>query len=71
MHNKTWNEHIYFFYGSNSQQRINNNRTTAFEWTEATGGEGLKWIFALDSVDVKAQKLLSTHGGFLTIAMYP
>ena len=27
-------------------------------------------IFALDSVVVKAQKILSYHGGFLSIAIY-
>ena len=63
--------------GSNNQQRINNNRTTASERTaaKATGGGGLNafyWyqIFALDSAVVEAQKLLCSHGGFLTIAMY-
>ena len=57
--------------GSNNQQRINNNRQqpkplplgglNAFYWYQ---------IFALDSVVVKAQRLLSCHGGFLIIAMY-
>ena len=44
---------------------------------EATAGVGggfnaFYWhqIFALDSVVVKTQKLLSSHGGFLTNAMH-
>ena len=64
--------------GSNNQQRINNNRITALEGTaaKATGGGGglnaFYWykIFALDSAVVEAQKMLSSHGGFLTIALY-
>ena len=65
-------------YGSNNQQRINSNITTALERTavKATGGRGgglnaYYWyqIFALDSVVVEAQNILSSHGGFLTIAM--
>ena len=66
--------------GSNNQQRINNNRATTLERTaalatEVGGGGGLTafyWyqIFALDSTVVEAQKLLSLHGGFLTIALY-
>ena len=62
--------------GSNNQQRINNNRTTALERTAAqtTGGGGLNafyWfqIFALDSAFVEAQKMISSHAGFLSIAM--
>ena len=27
-------------------------------------------IFALDSADVEAQKMLSSHGGYLTITIY-
>ena len=61
--------------GSNNQQWITNNRTTALEWTaaKATGGlNAFYWyqIFALDSAVVEAQKILSSHGGFLTIATY-
>ena len=65
--------------GSNNHQRINNNRTIALERTaaKATGGGGgglnaFYWyqIFALDSAVVEAQTILSSHGGFLTIAMY-
>ena len=50
--------------GSNNQQRINDNRTTALEQTAAkvTGGGGglnafyLHQIYALDSAVVEAQK---------------
>ena len=63
--------------GSSNQQRINNNKTNALERTaaKATGGGGLDafyWyqIFALDSAVVETQKVLSTHVGFLPIAMY-
>ena len=47
--------------GCINQQRINNNRTTAFEQTaaKATGGlNAFYWyqIFALDSAVVEAQK---------------
>ena len=82
MHNKTIKQ-TESHNGSNNQQQTNNNRTIASEWTavETTGGggggggEGLNafycnQIFALDSVVVKAQKMLSSHGGFLFIAMY-
>ena len=59
---------------SNNQQRLNNNRTTALERTAAKVSGGLDafyWnqIFALDSAVVEAQNV-SSHGGFLTIAMY-
>ena len=43
---------------SNYQQRINNNRTAAFE------------RFALDYFVVKEQKMFRLHGGYLTIAIY-
>ena len=64
--------------GSYNQQRINNNRTTAAERTAAKateGGGGLDafhWhqTVATDSAAVGAQKMLSSHGEFLTIAMY-
>ena len=59
--------------GSNNKQYINNNRTTALERTAVTGGlNAFYWyqIFALVSVVVKTHTLLSSHGGFLTIAMY-
>ena len=57
------------------QQRINYNRTTAFERTAAKAYGGIKefyWyqIFALDSAVVEAQEMFSSHGGFLTIVMY-
>ena len=50
--------------GSNNQQRINNNRTTALDRTSAKATGGLNsfyWyqIFALDSVNVEAQKYLA------------
>ena len=60
---------------SNNQQRINNNnRTTALERTaaKATGGLNASYwyqILALDSAVVEAQKMLSSHGGFLIYAM--
>ena len=60
-----------------NKKRINNNRTIALEQTAAlaTGGGGSNafyWyqIFALDSAVIEAQKMLSSRGGFLTIAMY-
>ena len=70
--------------GSIKQQRIKNSRTAAIERTAAYAngvgggggwGRGLNafyWyqIFALDSSVVKSQNLLSSRGGFLTIAMY-
>ena len=63
--------------GSYNQQRINNNnRTTAPERTAAkASGGGLNafhWFqtLTLDSDVVEAQKILSPHGDFLTIAMY-
>ena len=57
---------------------IKNNSTTALEWTaaKATGGGGglnvFYWyqIIAIDSAVVEAQKMLSSHFGFLTITMY-
>ena len=61
---------------SNNQQQINNNRTTALERTaaKAIGGclNAFYWykIITLDSAVVEAQTMLSSHGGFLTIAMY-
>ena len=53
--------------GSNKQQRINNNRTTALERTaaETTGGlYAFYWYqtFTLDSAVVDTQKMLSLHG---------
>ena len=61
--------------GSNNKKQTNNNRTTALERTAARATVGLNtfyWyhIFALDSAGVEPQKMLSSHGGFLTIAMY-
>ena len=61
--------------GSNNQQRNNNNRATALERTAANAPGGLNafyWyqIFTLDSTVVQAQKNLSSHGGYLTIALY-
>ena len=63
--------------GSNSNQQVNNNRTTALEWTAAQakrwgGLNAFYWyqIFALDSAGVELQKLFSSHGSLLTIAFY-
>ena len=61
--------------GSTNQQRTNNNRTTALERAAPKQLWVLNvfyWyqIFALDSVVVEALKMLSSHGGYLTIAMY-
>ena len=62
--------------GSYNQQRINNNnRATDLEQTasKATGGPDAPcWyqIFALDSAVVETQTMLSSHEGFLTIAIY-
>ena len=62
---------------SNNKHQVNNNKTTALERTAAyaTGGRGSNafyWphIFALDSAVVEVQNLFSSHGSFLTIAMY-
>ena len=54
---------------------INNKRITAFEQaaSKPTGGFNafyLYQIFDLNSAVVYAQKVLSSHGGFLSIAMY-
>ena len=54
---------------------INNNRTTALELTAAqtTGVLNAVYryqIFALDSVVAKSQKSFSSHGCFLTVAVY-
>ena len=61
--------------GKKNQQRINNSRATTLERTavKATGGlNAFCWyqIFALDHIFVEAQTILSSHGDFLTIAMY-
>ena len=61
--------------GGNNKRWINNSKTTALEWTAAYATRGLKCIllvpnFALDSVVVKAHKLLSSHRGFLAM-FYP
>ena len=58
--------------GSNNKQRISNNRSIALEWTTVTAlaTGGLYQIFALNYVVGKAQTMLSSHGGFLIIAMY-
>ena len=48
----------------NQQQRtttVERTAANAFYWYQ---------IFALDSDNVEAQKMLSWHGGFLTIANY-
>ena len=47
--------------GSNNKQQVNNNRTTALEWTAALATGGLKCIllfqiFALDSSVVEVQE---------------
>ena len=60
---------------SNNKQQVNNNRTTTLERTAALATGGLNvfyWhkIFALDSAVVEVQKLFSSHGSLLTIAMY-
>ena len=67
---------------SNNQQWINKNWTTSLEQATAKAtrsvcvrGGGLNTfylyqIFALDSAVIDAQKMLSSYGGFLTIAMY-
>ena len=54
-------QNIQWHNGSNNQQRIKNNRTTALKRAAAKGIWGLKciyWyqIFALDSAVVEAQK---------------
>ena len=54
---------------------INNNRTTALEQTAAKSTEGLNafygyQILALGPAVVEAQKMVSSHGGFLTIVLY-
>ena len=61
--------------GSNNQQRINNNIITALGRTAANATGGLRafyWyqIFTLDSTVVETQNMLSSGGGFLTIAMH-
>ena len=53
----------------------NNNRTTALERTSAKAIGCLNsfyWyqIFTLDSAVVEAQKMFSSYGGFLIIAIY-
>ena len=58
----------------NQQQHTALERTEAYA-TEVGRGGGLNavyWyqIFALYSAVVETQKLLTSHGGFLTIAMY-
>ena len=50
--------------GSNNKQKVNNNRTTALEWTaaQATGGLNAFYryqIFALDSAIVEVQEMFS------------
>ena len=58
---------------SNNKQQINNNRTTAFEWTKPPeGSNAFYWhqIFILDSAAVEVQEMFSSHGGHLTNAMY-
>ena len=57
--------------GNNNQQQQNHRlRTNAAK--DSTGLNAFYWykIFALDSAVVEAQKMLSSHGGLLTIAMY-
>ena len=72
LHNKNTEHALNPHNGSNGEQRVNNNRTTALERTAAEATADLNafyWyqIFALDSVvDVKTQTILSWHGGFLT-----
>ena len=60
--------------GSNTKQKVNNNRTTALEQQpKPLGGlNAFYWyqIFALDSVVVEVQEMFSLHGGRLTNAMY-
>ena len=54
--------------GSNSQQRLKENRTTNLEGTAAKATGGLKCILLVPNLE--AQKMLSSHGRPLTIAMY-
>ena len=59
--------------GVTINKKVNNNRTTALEWTtayanEGGGGGGLNafyWyqIFALDSAVAEVQEMFSSHGG--------
>ena len=59
-----------------SKQQNHPLRTDSSQSTGGWGGGGFfnpfYWyqIFALDSTVVEAQKMLSSHGGFITIAMY-
>ena len=60
--------------GATINKNFNNNKTTALEQTAAKANEGLNashWhqILTLDSAVVEAQKMFSSHGGFLTIAI--
>ena len=62
-----------FHNGSNNKQQVNNNRNTTLERTKPTRGlKSFYWyqIFALDSAVVDVQKMFSSHGSLLTIAMY-
>ena len=62
----------------NQQQqnhRLRTDSSQSYRGGGGGGGGGVKtfyWyqILALDSAVVEAQKMLCSHGGFLTIAMY-
>ena len=58
--------------GSNNQHRINNNRTTALEWTAAKATRGQMQLTGTkpppQMLLLLKQKMLSSHGGFPTIA---
>ena len=61
--------------GSNNEQKVNNNKTTALgQQPKLLGGalNAFYWyqIFALDSATVEVQEMFSSHGGHLTNAIY-
>ena len=76
MHNKTWNKDRtpQLEQQSTTNQQQNNRRPRAdsilSHWEGGLNAFYWYQIFALDSVDIKAQTLLSSHGGFLAIAIY-
>ena len=56
--------------GSNNQQRVNNNRTTALERTTAEVTKLLVPNLRPRFCCCRSTQLLSTHGGFLTITTH-
>ena len=62
--------------GVTLKQQVNNNGTTAPEWTAAQATRGgpnaFYWyqILAPDSAVVEVQEMFSSHGSLLTIEMY-